>query len=133
MKSKSLLDLMPDDDRKKAIERAERRIERRKSRKGLDVSPEIFELAEFGYYFGWDALMAVRRGFTVTPVTGEHELLSMEEVQVILEAARKVWYTKLIESAGVNMTSTGAAFSKTPSQTLENGLQPIKERAEVRI
>ena len=132
MKSRNLLDLMPEEDAKKAIERGRNRLERRRARKGMDISPEMFELAEFGYYFGWDALMAVRRGFTIEPVTGKHELLSMEEIQVILEAVRKVWYTKLIESAGVNMTSTGAAFSKTPSQTLENGLQPIKERAEIR-
>ena len=132
MRSRNLLDLMPKEDRIRAIERAEKRIAARKARKGLDISPELYELAEFGYYFGWDALMAVRRGFTVTPGTNEKELLSMDEVQVILEAARKVWYTKLIEQAGTGMASTSAAFSKAPVQSLESQLQPLREKAEIK-
>lgn len=131
MKSRNLLDLMPDAEREKAIERGKKRLEKRKARKGLDVSPEIFEICEFGYYFGWEAVMAIRRGYTVAPVTGEKELLSMEEVQVMLEGARKVWYSKLIESASASMSSTASAFSKTPYQTLENSLKPMQEKAEV--
>lgn len=131
MKSKSLLDLMPIEEREKALERGKKRMERRKARKGLEVSPEIFEICELGYYFGWDAVMAVRRGYTVAPVTGEKELLSMDEVQVLLEGARKVWYTKLMETAGTTMASTMSAFSKTPAQSLESQLKTVKEMAEV--
>lgn len=131
MKSKSLLDLMTPEERDRAIERGKNRIAKRKARKGLDVSPEIYEIAEFGYYFGWEALMAVRRGYTIAPAGGEKEFLSMEEVQVLLEGARKVWYTKLIETAGTNMASTSAAFSKSPSQSLDSQLEPLKERAVV--
>ncbi len=130
MKSRSFLDLLSPEDRQKAIERAERRLESRKARKGLDVSPEMFEICEFGYYFGWDALMAVRRGFTVSQ-SGEKELLSIDEVRVMLEGARKVWYTKLVESAGANMASTSSAFSKTPRKSLDEQLQPIRDRAEI--
>ena len=122
---------MSEDERAKAIARAEKRNLRRKSRKGLDISPEIYETCEFGYYFGWDALLAVRRGYTIEPVTGEKELLALDEVQIILEGARKVWYTKLVESAGANMASTASAFSKTPLQTLDKQLEPLKEKAEV--
>lgn len=75
--------------------------------------------------------MAVRRGYTTSPNGSEKELLSMDEVQVLLEGARKVWYTKLIETAGTNMASTSSAFSKTPMQSLQSQLQPIKDRAEV--
>lgn len=132
MKSKSLLDLMSPEDKEKAIARGQKRMEKRKARRGLDVSPEMFEIAEFGYYFGWEAVMAVRRGYTVEPHTGDRELLSMQEVQVLLEAARKVWYTKLIEQAGTGMASTAAAFSKTPRDSLEKQLQPIKDRAEIK-
>ena len=130
MKSRNLLDLMPESERTKALERAKRRTQRNKG-KSLEISPEIFEICEFGYYFGWDALLAVRRGYTIDPVSGDKELLSMDEVQVILEGAKKVWYTKLMEIAGANMASTTSAFSKTPLQTLQNQLQPLKEKAEV--
>lgn len=129
--SKSILDMMPPEEREKALERSKKRMERSKARKGLDISPEIFELCEFGYYFGWEALMAVRRGYTIEPVTGNKELLSMDEVQVILEGARKVWYTKLKDSASTNMVSIMSALSKTPGQTLENQLQTLSEMAKV--
>ena len=132
MKTRSLLDLLPEDKRQLAIDRAKKRNEKRKARKGLDVSPEFFDVAEFGYYYGWEAVLAARRGFTVVPVTGERELFSYDEMQLLLEAARKVWYVKLIETAGAGMTSTGAAFSKTPRQTLEDGLEPLKKAAELR-
>lgn len=129
--SRNFLDLLSPEEAAKAVERGKKRLERRKARKGLDVSPEIFEICEFGYYFGWDALMAVRRGYTIAPVSGEKELLSMDEVQLLLEGARKVWYVKLIEGAGTNMASVSSAFSKTPNQSLESQLQPIREKAAV--
>lgn len=132
MKSKSLLDLMPKEAAEKAIQRAEKRNARKRAKKGLDVSPEIFEVAEFGYYFGWDAVLAVRRGYTVEPVTKEKEPLTMAEVQVFLEGARKVWRTKLIEEAGANMASTSSAHSQTPSQSLKTQLEPLMEEARVK-
>jgi hypothetical protein len=132
MKSRSLLDLMSPEEREKAIIRGRRRQERRKARRGLDISPEIFDICEFGYYFGWDAVMAVRRGYTIAPGSNEKELLSMEEVQILLEGARKVWYTKLLETASTHMASTTSALSKTPRQSLESQLKSVKELAEVK-
>lgn len=130
--SKSLLDIMSPNERDKALERASKRQERLKTRKGLDISPEIYEICEFGYYFGWEAVMAVRRGYTVTPGTNKEEALTMDEVRILLEGARKVWYTKLIESASANMASTASAFSKTPLQSLEHQLKSVRDMAEVK-
>jgi hypothetical protein len=132
MKSKSLLDLMTPEEREKALERGKKRQERRRTRKGLDISPEIFDVCEFGYYFGWEAVMAVRRGYTVAPGTNEKELLSKEEVQILLEGARKVWYTKLLETASTNMASTTSAFSNTPRESLEAQLKAVKKLAETK-
>lgn len=132
MRSKNLLDLMSSEERERALERGRKRQERRKARKGLDISPEIFDICEFGYYFGWDALLAVRRGYTVAPGTNEKELLSMDEVQILLEGARKVWYTKLLESARTNMASITSAFSNEPRRSLETQLKTVQEMAEVK-
>lgn len=131
MSSRSILDLMKPEDRERAIERGKARLERKKANKSLSISPELYEVAEFGYYFGWDAVLAVRRGYTVSPVSGEKELLSMDEVQVLLEGARKVWYSKLIEQSSTNMHSITSAFSQTPGQSLENQLKPVQEKASV--
>jgi hypothetical protein len=129
--SKNLLDLMPEDERKKAITRAHKRIEHQRSRKGLDVSPEIYLVAEFGYYFGWDAMMAVRRGYTVVPVTNEKEVFTLEEALILLEGARKVWYSKLVEQSHGNMVGSSAKFSQNPGQAFNNGVRPFTDRAEI--
>lgn len=127
--SKSLLDLMSEDERKKAIERADKRMQRNKSRKGLDVSPEIFLVAEMGYYFGWEGLMAVRRGYTINPITNDEEIFTLAEAQVLLEGARKVWYTKLTEQAHAGMISNSFNIRST---SFESAVQPFTEKAEVK-
>lgn len=126
--SKSLLDLMPEEARKRAVERAERRLERRKAQKGLDVSPEFYMAAELGYYFGWESVMAFRRGYTVEPSSGNKELFGMAEAQLLLEGARKVWYRKLIEQTEAGVISN--TFNSS-SKSFDNAIQPYKERANV--
>lgn len=130
-KSKSLLDLMPEVEAKSALERGERRMERQRSKKGLDISPEIYLVAEFGYYFGWDAVLAIRRGYTVEPVSGEKEVFTLKEAHVLLEAARKVWYSKLVEQSHGNMVASASKFSQNPGQSFNNGVKPFTDRAEV--
>lgn len=129
--SKSLLDLLPEEARKKAIERAEKRMERNFSKKGLSVSPEFYMAAELGYYFGWDAIMALRRGFTVEPVTGNKELFTTTEAHLLLEGARKVWYSKLIEQSGGAFIAYGAVNSKNPTEAFNKGTKEFQVRAEV--
>lgn len=130
--SKSLLDLLPEDERKKAVERGRRRMERTRSKKGLDVSPEIYLVAEFGYYFGWDAMLAIRRGYTVVPGTNEKEIFTLDEALVFLEGARKVWYSKLVEQSHGNLVANSSVYSKNPGQSFNNGVQPFTDRAEVK-
>lgn len=125
--SKSLLDLMPEEDRQKAIERGRKRMNRNKSRK-TDVSPEIYLVAEMGYFFGWDAMLAVRRGYTVVPGTTEKEIFTLDEAMVLLEGARKVWYAKLVEQAHAGIVSNSF---KSSSTSFENAVKPFTEKAEV--
>lgn len=90
----SILDLMPKDEAEKLKARAKRRLERTQVVKGQKVSPEVYMLSEFGYYYGWQAVMAVRSNE-----------IDMDEMQALLEGARKVWYSKLVETAGINTSS----------------------------
>lgn len=125
---KSLLDLMPKEEAEKAVERGKRRLERQKTRKGLDVSPEIYLVAEFGYYFGWEAVLAIRRGYTVTPGSNDREVLTLEEAQILLEGARKVWYSKLVEQT--HSTMVGGSFKTTG--TFDSAIKPFADKAEVK-
>jgi len=126
--SKSLLDLMPEADRNKALERGRRRIERQRTKKGLDVSPEVYLAAELGYYFGWEALMALRRGFTITPGTNEKEVFTLEEALILLEGAKKVWYSKLIEQTHAGVISSSF---KSSSGSFDGAIKPFSDKAEV--
>lgn len=116
---------MPEGERNKALERAEKRLERNKSKKGLDVSPEFYMASEMGYYFGWDGVMALRRGYTVEPVTGEKELFSLEEAQLLLEGARKVWYGKIVEQTQSGVISNTFNHS---SKSYDTAMQPFLDR-----
>lgn len=124
--SKSLLDLMPDDERKKAIERGKKRLERNKSRKGVDVSPEIYLVSEFGYYFGWEGVLAIKRGYIESD--GNRVPFDLDEAIVLLEGARKVWNVKLAEQAQAHMI--GGSF-KLSKGTFEEATQPYRERSAV--
>lgn len=127
--SRSLLDLMPKEEAAKAIERGQRRMENSKSKKGLAISPEVFLVSEFGYYFGWEAVLAIRRGYTVVPITGEKEVLTLDEAQVLLEGARKVWSSKLAEQAHAGVISNSF---KSSSTSFDSAIKPFTDRAEIK-
>jgi len=129
MSSKSLLDLMPKAEAEKAIKRGQERMARQRAKKSVDISPEIYMVAEFGYYFGWDAMMAIRRGYTVEPGTNKKEPLTLDEALVLLEGARKVWYAKLIEQA--HSSVVGNSF-RSASGSFDNAIKPFAEKSEVK-
>lgn len=145
--SRSLLDLMTEADRKLALERANKRIRRNKSRKGIDIPPEFYMASELGYYYDWEAIMAFRRGYTIVPKTDEdleedklsgklpewtskykREMLTTQEAQLLLEGANKVWYKKLIEMAHAGVISN--SFNSS-SKSFDSAIQPFAEKAKV--
>jgi hypothetical protein len=127
---KSILDLMPEEERKKAIERGKRRLQ---SKKGQSISPELFVVAEFGYYFGWEGVLAIKRGYVEKESNGKtvKEPFTLDEVMALLEAAKKVWYSKLIEQSHGNLVASQSAYSKSPADTFKRGISPFEERAKV--
>lgn len=128
----NLLDLMSPEDKAKAIAKAQKRLARKK---GLEVSPEMYILAEFGYYFGFEGVMAIKRGYVeyVDLSTNEviREPFTLEEVITLIEAAKKVWYSKVVDSAHAAMVASAAKYSKDPRAAFEGGMQPFLERAQV--
>ena len=133
--SKSLLDLMPEVEREKALERAKRRQEKNKARRGLDVSPEIFTVAKAGIYFSWEAVMAIRRGYTIDPDIDEDgnlfykkNILELDEIMVFLEGADKVRYSHIIEQ--IHAATVSGSF-KSGSKSFDSAIKPFTDRAEV--
>lgn len=115
----NVLDLMTPEDRKKALARFKNSQKQRNGE--MRISQEIYALSEFGYYYGWEAVMAVRTN-----------QITLEEMYVLLEGARKVWYSKLAESARAQFVATGSAMAhKGADKAFRNGIKPFKKAAEV--
>lgn len=130
MGSKSLLDLMSKEEAEKAIQRAKKRQESRKS-KSVAVSPEMFLVGEMGYYFGWDAILAIRRGYTMTVDTEGKpikEPFTLEEAEVLVEAAKKVWYSKVVDQAHGAMIGNSL---KLKTSSFNDAVKPYSEKAKV--
>lgn len=132
---KSLLDLMSKEDAEKARARAQKRLNRQRSKSGLDVSPEIYMIAEFGYYFGWAAVKDLRQGFIEKEsIDGSivRDPFTLEEAALLLEGARKVWYTKLTEQGHANLVANMATYNDSPGKAFNEGIKPFTDRAEVK-
>lgn len=125
----NLLDLMSEEDKQKSLTAYKHRMAGDTTfRKSHKVSPVSFLIAEFGYYYGWGAIEAVKRGY----ILGYNDSgkitkipLSIEEVSELVESARKVWYGKVVDSSRGSQVATASAFSEKPVETFNRGMKPF--------
>lgn len=132
----NLLDLLSEEDRAKAQSAYEKRMAGDTSyRKEQKISPEIYLIAEFGYYYGWGAVEAAKRGYIehFDEHTGERKkmILTLEEIAVLVEAARKVWYSKVLDTSRGSLVAVGSAMSKNPGSSFKNGMKPFTRGAQI--
>ena len=127
----NLLDLMTEEDRQKSLAAYERRMNGDTSyRKSSKVSSVSFLIAECGYYYGWGAIEAIKRGYIIGHSdTGRVKKipLTLEEVSELVEAARKVWYSKVVDSSRGHQVATMASFAEKPIEAFEQGISGFKE------
>lgn len=115
----NLLDLMSEKDRAKALERFRKRTE--DTEIGVKVTPSIYLTAEFGYYFGWEGVEAIRKNE-----------IQLEEVHALLEGARKVWYHKLVEQSKAMTTAVATPLAgKRANKTYKDGMKYFIERSKL--
>ena len=122
---------MSPEDKQKAIAKGKKRMERSKTQT-LDVSPEMFVIAELGYYFGWEAVVAIKRGF-ITTYNDKMELkkstFTLEEALALIEGAKKVWYSKVIDTAHGSFIAHRSARETEQGKEFNNGMKPFIEKA----
>ena len=112
----SILDKMPIEEKNRYIEKTRRRLSRNTS-KASSVSPEVFLIAEFGYYFGWSGVQAIR-----------HNEILLEEVVALLDGAKKVWASKMVDYA--HSTMIGNSF-KTQATNFNDAVKPFTDKADL--
>lgn len=119
----NLLDMMTPEHRRQAINRFNRRIEKRENEENR-ITSEMYLLAELGYYYGFSAIEAVREN-----------RLTLEEIYVLVESARKVWYTKQAEIADMTRVAVDSSnpFAKKEAkiQAFHRGMRSYTERTKL--
>lgn len=102
-------------------EELERVLKRKRQDEKTRVSPEELFIAEFGYYYGWDAMLAILSND-----------ISMQDANVLINGARKVWNRQMIDMASIMFTSgTAARSGKKSTQVMNKGLKEFYKRAKV--
>lgn len=115
----NLLDLMSKEDREKSLKRFEERLAKREDLNNK-ISNEVFLLSEFGYYYGYQAILDARSN-----------KISLEEVYALVEGARKVWYQKLVEQSKVAITASSLPFAKNAQKAYKDGIGEFIKRSKI--
>lgn len=106
------IDLTPEDEAK--VERLKRSKEKTK------VSPEELLVAEFGYYYGWQAMLDLL-----------DNKVTLEDAMKLLEGGRKVWNSKMVDQAYAMYIASAAANSgKKSKQILQKGLNEFIKQSK---
>lgn len=132
----NLLDLMSEEDRRLSEQAFRQRMAGDTSyRRNNRISSQMYLIAELGYYFGWGAVESVKRGYieVFDEETGlrHQQLFTLEEACALVEAARKVWYSKVVDGARANLVATGSALSKNPNRSFQQGMKPYIKGAKI--
>lgn len=78
-------------------------------------------IAEFGYYFGWEGIKALRFD----------KSFSMDEAEMLLKGARKVWASKVYDSATASFIGSASAQAKKPVQAFKKATSDIIKQTKV--
>lgn len=97
------------------------KIEKRKAKEDkAKISQSWLFLAEFGYYFGWGGVQAIRNDKSFT----------MEEAEMLIKGARKVWSSKVYDYASASFIGAASANAKKPSQVFKKATADLVKNAK---
>lgn len=92
------------------------------------VSPLLLQIAKFGYYYGWEAIEAVKRGYVQK---GNKQInLELDEVTVLVEAAEKNYAQHIIDIGKAVRAGVVSSMSKHPKKDFEAALESFIKRAK---
>lgn len=126
----NLIDLISDDDRAKV---ARWKQERFSPKHETEVPPEIYTIAEMGYYFGWGAIEACLRGYYDTVDASGRKVrapLTAELMVALCKGAKKVWYRKILEDGEISMSAHIASRAKMPGRLYDVNTKRFRELAK---
>lgn len=97
-----LTELLSDEDKRKVAGWAEKASNPEHE---TDIPPELFQMALHGYYFGFEAIKAILRGYidSTDLRTGQAIRIpyDLETVIALNQAARKVVYRQIVDAGDI--------------------------------
>lgn len=129
----NLFDMMTPEEQEKMNKAFAKRMSGDGTYKKEKIPPLIYLLAEAGVYFGWQAIVDARRGYTEAKDKDGNEVqipLTMEEFNGLVMAAKKFKYSDYINQARGTQTAVGSVLSKNTKSTFEKGMRPFIKEVE---
>lgn len=112
MAKNGLLDKLSEEDRRKVAGWAERA---KKPKYDTDIPPELFIGAKLGYYYGWEAYMTYRRGYSVG-LSDEGKLIKLpytfDDAVADVMSAEKVHYKQAVNTSDLIASANISCRSK---------------------
>lgn len=132
----NLLDIMTPDEREKMKSAFKKRMAGDGTYKREKVPPMVYLLAEAGVYFGWQAIVDARRGYTEATDDNGNLIkipLTMEEFNGLVMAGRKFKYSDYLNQARGARAGVSSALCDSKSkakQAFENGTEMFRKVIE---
>lgn len=132
-KKVNLLEMMTPEEQSKMRDAYKKRMKGDGTYKREKIPPMVYLLAEAGVYFGWQAIVDARRGYTEARDEDGNLVkipLSMEEFNGLVMAGKKFRYSDYINQARGTQTAVGSVLSKNSKQTFRRGMESILKDIE---
>ena len=129
----NLLEQMSPEERDKMKDAFKKRMAGDGTYKREKIPPQIYLLAEAGVYFGWQAIVDARRGYTEATDDNGNIVkipLTMEEFNGLVMAGKKFRYSDYINQARGTQTAVGSVLSKNAKTSFEKGIRPFMKQIE---
>lgn len=129
----NLLEMMTPKEREKMKTAFEKRMAGDGSYKRDKIPPMVYLLAEAGVYFGWQAIVDAKRGYTEATDEDGNEIkipLTMDEFNGLVMAGRKFRYSDYINQARGTQTAVGSVLSKNPKSAFKEGVKPFMKEIQ---
>lgn len=129
----NLFEMMTPEEQEKMNQAYEKRMRGDGTYKKEKIPPQIYLLAEAGVYFGWQAIVDARRGYTEARDDNGNLVkipLTMEEFNGLVMAGKKFRYSDYINQARGTQTAVGSVLSKNSKATFKKGIESFVKEIE---
>lgn len=121
----NVLDLLTDEEKKEIKARYQERIKRRQNSSKSKITPEIYLIAKFGIYFGWEAVRDVL-----------NDNISLEMMFAFIEGAEKIYYSQLCENTRGTFVAQSSSMAKNgfeAQKSFSTGTEDWRKKAKMEV